>query len=375
LLRYFFCDRCTGQRIFKKIVNIEIVSFDRFDNERTVHCHVTRDIRPGMYYYCYHTLHSRPAILIERAENVRLTDVTIHSQPGMGIVGNRSENVTLTRLRIVPSAGHHCSTNTDATHFTSIKGLLRYEDCEFEGQGDDAVNVHGYYQDIVRRESAATVCIQAKPFDGTHAQSLDYPDAGDLMELTNFSSLEVRDTYRVLESTPLPDEWMCRVTLDHPLPEETGGWVLADVTRLPRLEFVGCTCIDHEANGLCIRTRSALVEGNLFRDLLGSGVKVALEPAWWESAAAADVVIRGNRIIRCGEGDWCAAVQVYANSSKPEGQYIRRVTIEDNIIDQSGHPHGIVCRNVEGLTIARNHICTDGSPVEIEYCTDVSCDV
>ena len=78
-------------------------------------------LHDGVEYYTVHTEHFRPAILIENAKNTILRDVTIHSQPGMGIVGHRSENITLSHLSIVPSVGHHYSTNTDATHFTSIK--------------------------------------------------------------------------------------------------------------------------------------------------------------------------------------------------------------------------------------------------------------
>ena len=365
MLRYIACDPRTGRRVRPGI------RIDRIADERTVYCHVSRDLRPGMLYYCIHTYHSRPAILIERAENVRLTDVTIHSQPGMGIVGNRSENLTFTRLHVVPSAGHHWSTNTDATHFTSIKGLLRFEDCEFEGQGDDSTNVHGYYQAIVRRESDTVAYLQEKTPDGTHAQSLDYPDPGDVMELTSYHTLEVADTYRVVECTPMPDEWMCRVTLDHPLPEVTDGWLLTDVTRLPRLEFVGCTCSNHFARGILVKTRSVLVEGNTFRNVFGAAVKVAAEASWCESASPADVVIRSNRILYCsGE----AGIAVYADSDDPRGQSIFRVTIEDNVIDEPGNAHAIFCRNVRGLTIARNHACVAGTPVVIEHCADVSSD-
>lgn len=74
----------------------------------------------GMEYLNAHTYHSRSAILIEYSENIRVTDVTIHNQPGMDVVGNRSSDVFLTRLNVEPSCGHHYSANTDATHFTSM---------------------------------------------------------------------------------------------------------------------------------------------------------------------------------------------------------------------------------------------------------------
>jgi hypothetical protein len=97
----------------------------------------------------WHSFHFRPAILINESLNTALFEVTVHSQPGMGIVGHRSENIYINRLRIVPEVGEYMSVNTDATHFTSCKGELTLENCQFEGHGDDAINVHNYYYSIM----------------------------------------------------------------------------------------------------------------------------------------------------------------------------------------------------------------------------------
>ena len=49
----------------------------------------------------YHTFHSRPAIFINESSNITLKDITIHNHPGMGVVGNRSRNITMRGLRVV----------------------------------------------------------------------------------------------------------------------------------------------------------------------------------------------------------------------------------------------------------------------------------
>lgn len=334
-------------------------------------------LRDGVEFYTVHTYHSRPAVLIENAKNITLEDVTIHSQPGMGVVGNRSEDITLRRLSVVPSIGHHYSTNTDGTHFTSMKGLLRIEDCTFEYQGDDFVNVHNYYHAIVSREADNICCMQEKTPDGTHAQSLDYPDEGDTLELTNRLTMELIDTFRVVSCTPMADDWMCRVELDHALPECTDGLLLSDVTRLPRLEVVGCHALCHHARSILIKTRDVLIEGNTFRDVRGSAIHVAPEAHWYEGVSPANVVIRNNRIVRCAEywqGDKSAGIMVYADSEKPNSRPIKNVTIEDNIIECPKTSHGISVRNVDGLRIARNKIISKNEPIVIETCenTDIS---
>ena len=337
--------------------------------------HMTRDdaVKAGMEYYCIHTYHYRPAILIEHAKNITLTDVTIHSQPGMGIVGNRSEDVLIRRLAIIPSAGEHWSTNTDATHFTSMKGTLRLENCISEAHGDDFVNVHAYYHDVIRREAPNVCYMQEKTPDGTHAQSLDYPDIGDTLELTSRDTLQVLDTFTVMDCVPMPEEWMCKVTLDHPLPDNTDGLMLADVTRLPRLEVVGCTITSHYARSILIKTRNVLIERNFFKNALGMAVEVAAEAGWYEGVGPADVVIRNNRIVNCGCRE-AAGVVVKADAEHAAGQSIYHVTIEDNIIDVPFAAHAIFVRNTDGVTIARNHcVCTE-TPIIVRDCKNVVCD-
>ena len=135
------------------------------------------------------SFHTRPAILLEYARNIRLTDISIHAHPGIGVIGNRCENVTITGLSVVPSEGYHISVNTDATHFTSIKGFHRLENCTCIGQGDDFINVHTYYHRIARREGDAAYLPQESTPDGTITQSLDYPDPEDIMELVSKDTL------------------------------------------------------------------------------------------------------------------------------------------------------------------------------------------
>ncbi|MBO4931711.1 MAG: hypothetical protein J6I42_05960, partial [Clostridia bacterium] len=222
-LRYIFYDPETGRNLYTGLHGYEFM--DSHHLRAKIGDHPA--IHDGVLFYTVHSFHSRPAILIEHAKNIRLTDVTIHSQPGMGIVGNRSEDVIITGLNVVPSSDHHFSTNTDATHFTSMKGLLRFENCTFDGQGDDFTNVHSYYQAILERGEGNTCVMQEKTPDGTHAQTLDYPDIGDTLELTNRKTLRTVGHYTVTDCVPMHDDWKCQVTLDKPLPDDTEDLVFS----------------------------------------------------------------------------------------------------------------------------------------------------
>lgn len=365
-LRYIFYDPDTGRNLYLGLHHYTFV--DPYHLKAKLGNHPA--LHDGVLFYTVHSFHSRPGILIENAKNIRLTDVTIHSQPGMGIVGNRSEDVLISGLKVIPSEGHHMSTDTDATHFTSMKGLLRFENCVFDGQGDDFTNVHSYYQAVIGREEGNTCTIQEKTPDGTHAQTLDYPDIGDTLELTNRNTLQTVGHYTVTGCIPMHDEWMCRVTLDKPLPDDTEDLVLSDITRLPRVELVNCTATRHFARSILLKNRDALIENCTFRDVMGPAIVAAAEAWWYEGVCPANIVIRGNKIYNCAE-TWGEAggIVVKADADCAEGCSIYNITIEDNYIECPNGKPGIFVRNTDGVVIRNNTIVTTGEiSMHIESC-------
>ncbi len=336
------------------------------------------------------TFHFRPAILMLEARNIELDDVTIHSQPGMGIVGHRSENVLMKGLRIVPEAGHILSTNTDATHFTSCKGLIRYLNCDFEGHGDDAVNIHNYYLTIRKPAEGDGYNLLLEGADW-HAQVLDYPDVGDTMELVRRTTLEV--VKRVVVKTVHPDipGLYTHVTFGESLPADIENYDVINVTRLPRVEITGCSVVSNRARGFLIKSRNVLIEHNLIRESTGTGIHVGAEGSWHEGPASENVVIRYNRIIRCGTGagtiaGTCGiAVHVGAPDATVPGLH-KHILIEGNVIEgeltngeltggvsvEGGQvPKGISVSGADDVIIRYNEVTGCKTPLDIRFSENV----
>lgn len=322
----------------------------------------------GQTVCVWHSFHFRPTIFIHQAINTKLHEVTIHSQPGMGIVGHRSENIHAEGLRIVPEAGEVLSTNTDATHFTSCKGELRFEGCQFEGHGDDAINVHNYYYTI-RKHTANTCDVIVEEADA-HAQVLDYPDAGDTLELVHADTLSTERTYKVVSVEGFPAQWRACVTLDAPLPEDCSGYYLVNVTRLPRLRFLNCHVKNHLARAVLIKTRDVLVEGCTFEDSMGTAIHIAAEGGWREGVPSSHVTIRNNRMLRCGHGNQgriMGASAVCINIDAPEEDtpdLHRDILIENNIIVGEDAPQGIYISCAKDVTVRHNEITGCKEPIK-----------
>lgn len=323
-----------------------------------------------------HTFHFRPAILIHEATNTTLEQVTIHAQPGMGIVGHRSENILMNGLRIVPRPGFYQSTNTDATHFTSCKGTIRFDGCTFEGQGDDATNVHGYYQVIRKQISERSYSIQMEKQWGTHAMVLDFPDKNDTLELVSKKTLRVLGKYTVTKVDTFPKRWETEVHLDRSLPKDIENYYLIDVTRLPRLEFVNTYVGSHLARAVLVKTRNVLIENCTMRESTGTAIHIGAEGDWREGAGSQNVIVRNNRIIRCGRGDGandgaCAiAINVKAPDATVAGIH-KNILIEGNLIEGDSAQYGISVSGAKDVIIRNNEFSGCKSPVNIRYSTGV----
>ncbi len=317
-------------------------------------CDAKMESSVGNELYLWHTFHSRPVVLIENAENTVLRDLTVHSAPGMGITAQQAKDILIERLRIIPSVGEHMSTNTDATHFASCRGKLRLDGCEFDGQGDDSINVHTYYYTADEYDGAkARLSIKAPT--GTHAQALDYPLAGDTLELTEKATLNPVGKYRVLSVTPDFEKYCCHVELDRELPDDMEGYFLADCDELPELEFVNCRARNHFARSILIKCRRALVENCEVSDVFDSAVKIAAEAGWHEGISSADVTVRRCRFINCARwSKLCGGIQVFMDCSDRTALSHGLVTIEDNIIDCPEAEHAIIVENTRQARLARN---------------------
>ncbi|MBQ1954727.1 MAG: right-handed parallel beta-helix repeat-containing protein [Clostridia bacterium] len=370
-IRHLFVDPKNGKSLKTKVCRSEFISESRVLEEISE----ANGVFEGALFYTIHTGHSRPAILLEKSKNVYLKDVSIHSNPGMGIVGNRCENVYISGLKVVPSNGDHVSTNSDATHFTSCCGDLCFESCEASYQGDDFTNVHAYFQAIVGKDGERTYYIQEKTPDGTHSQTLDYPDEGDSLELVSHDSLEKLGEYTVISCEPMPERWMSRVTLDKALPENTEGLILADITRLPSVTVRNCRISSHFARSILLKNRCSLIENCVFEDVQGPAIVAAAESWWYEGVCPANVVVRNNRMINCASfwGE-ASGVVVKADCNKPAGQSIYNIVVENNFIESPSCEHGVFVRNTSGVVVRNNTIISKGNAVEIRDCENTETD-
>ena len=82
------------------------------------------------------------AFHINKSSNVKLHNITIHYAGGMGILGERSSDITLDSVNVIanPDKQLMVSTTADAAHFAGCRGSIVVNNCNFRHQLDEVLS-------------------------------------------------------------------------------------------------------------------------------------------------------------------------------------------------------------------------------------------
>ena len=95
---------------------------------------------------------SRPeldSIVVAGCAEVLVHAVTVHTSPGMAVLIFNSTNVLLEEVVNIPAGGMPLAGNADAMHVASCRGTVAVKNCVANGQGDDGLNIHSQYAEVM----------------------------------------------------------------------------------------------------------------------------------------------------------------------------------------------------------------------------------
>jgi hypothetical protein len=298
--------------------------------------------------------------IVSDSAGITLNDVRLYHCGGMGVLGQRSRDITLDHVQVTPSpgSGRVVSITADATHFVNCAGKITMSHCLFENQIDDATNIHGIYARVVRKIAPNEIEVKL-----VHPQQygFDFLVPGGPIELVHGPSLV---TYgdAVVQSVARLNKEYTRVVLTKPLPAElAAGDVVANMAEYPETHIHDCVIRGNRARGILLGSRSKmLIEDNVFHT---PGAAILLEGDgrfWFEQAGVRDLVIRRNRFEDCNFGVWGkATIEVGAGideNCRAASRYNRNIVIEDNLFRTFGHGPLVQMYSVDGLTIRHNRV-------------------
>jgi parallel beta-helix repeat protein len=290
----------------------------------------------GDYLIVRHQVYEFQSFEFNKCNNVVVENVNIYSNPGMGVTGEECRNITLKHLNVMlrPGSGRWMSCTADATHFAGCRGIIRIENCLFEGMGDDATNVRsGHY--LLVSERLDDNRLRIKP-GYRYGNDLTPPQIGDKIELSGkenpllpYRTLTVRFVGKVEKENSIV------IGFSEKLPQRTKpGDIAGNASSCPVLRIRNCTTIRNRSRGFIVKTRDVVIEDCTFQDITECGIALESDiDAWWESISARDVIIRNNRFIdsKSEPGYLHGVIESHTMSQNAPAGVYRRIIIANNI--------------------------------------------
>lgn len=300
-----------------------------------------------------------PAIVIDASRDIELADLAIRHAGGMGVIAQRSAELTLRRVRVAPSAdgARLISTTADATHFVNCRGRVRLLDCVFENQMDDPANIHGIYARVSAVPAPAALELRLM-----HPQQFGAVVAapGERVELIDGDTLATYHEATVVSADVVNKEYV-RLVLDRaPARPPRVGDALGNLDWTADVEIRGCHCRGNRARGFLLSTPGKIIVEDNRLHVPGAAILIEGDANhWFESGAVRDVLVRRNHFDNCNYGVWGrACVQISPGIPAPRhagSRYHRNIRIEENTFE-AFDGRLVYARGVHGLRISGNRV-------------------
>lgn len=327
---------------------------------------VDRPLPVGTELALYHGRYLSNAITVMRCRDLRFEMIDLRHSPGMGIHGLRCENILLREVRTVVDRAQNrrFSCVADALHFTNCRGVIKLDNCDFDGQGDDALNIHGTY---IRVAGISKDRRQIELLGDRFPAEWVF-EAGDAVWPVRGETV-ARGPENRIERIVGSDGPRLTVELQHPLDEtfrkddflENASWV-------PDVWIHDCRFgRANRARGILLTTPGRVVVNNNCFSTAGTAILIEGDiNYWYESGAVCDMVIRDNLFENCGTSasnnggaGWGEAVISITPSFRPANErspaYHRNIRICNNRIVTYDRPL-LHARSVDGLEFVANRI-------------------
>ena len=313
-----------------------------------------------------HLDRDNPAVHVFKSKDTLIESTKIHCSLGMGIIGQRSENISIRHLSVSPppESDRLMTTFADGTHFSGCKGIVSVTNSEFEYMFDDAINVHGTYVQFVKKSASNSLIAKL-----CEPQSLNMElfEQGDKVNLVDSATMLFYHELTV-QCSRLISKTEIEISFIENLPFcLQKGDAIDNTSWFPEVIFSNNSIKKNRARGVLINSsKKTLIENNYIQTS-GSPILIAGDcNHWFESGP---VGLKGSLKIRNNIFDACltnlyqfthAQISIdpeIEDTAQGAPCYHRDIHIEDNLFKVFDAPI-LFARSVKGLHFKGNTIET-----------------
>lgn len=302
-----------------------------------------------------------PAFRVFKTKNLELNTVNVYHAGAMGLIAERSENITLDSFNVVlrEGSGRMITATADATHFCNVKGTIIIKNCTFENMLDDATNIHGTYVRVNKIIDDYTLAVETYH---PHQSGFLFGEEGDMVQVIDQINLQPTTEPLVLKKVERVNEKISYITFNKPI---TNKVELYD--GIENISWYASAIIENNivrnnrARSFIIKTpRKVVVRNNHLSSQMATFRITGDLGLWNESGPNIDLLIENNLIedsVYGGNGPQAIFLidPQYVDKNNFEGIYSRNIVIRNNII-KTFDSSIMVAMSVDGLTFENNEI-------------------
>lgn len=283
-----------------------------------------------------------PAIRMLGCRDINIQLVNIYHAGGMGIIGERTENVSLNRVNVcLPPDNTDCivSSTADATHFVNCRGVIRIDSCLFENMLDDATNIHGQYLKLTGIIGKNTIGASAPH----HEQSVNrFASPGDTLCFRDNTTLEAYKKL-IVKTYTYVNEYYAEIEFDGDVEDLKPNSGIENLAWYPSFSMTNCTVRNNRARSILLSTNKPIViENNRFIRPMMAAISISGDMNYWfESGNVTDITIKNNYFEDACTGGFDQAVisiePVVPAPDSAKTRFHAKIRIDSNIFRTFDH--------------------------------------
>lgn len=276
-------------------------------NNGTFRIYANADFKENMCIILQTCARPSTGIFIENSKNISISDYEINRSYGMGLLAQKSKDITVDNMTVRAKCGRELSLSGDGVHFVNCRGVVKVTNSSFEEQFDDALNIHGIFTKITDKGEDYIIIRYMHP----DTAGTNLYDASSVFQTLDPETLIPNGKYTVKKAEVI-NARCTKLYLNESTEDIRINDVTEDLTESCDLIFENNRVLNNRARGMLIAAKGKVEIKNNYFNTTGAAIMFESDgKKWYESGGTRDVTISDNVFENClyGNSDnWGSAV-------------------------------------------------------------------
>jgi len=300
-----------------------------------------------------------PAFRIKFTDGFTAQNVNVHHAGGMGMIVENSSDLLLDNFNVTASNGRMVSTTADATHFIGCRGKVTLRNCTLNNMLDDALNLHGVYQEVVDIQGDHKIGVR---MGHSQQQGFTIGKENDTLGVLRLSDSFFPNSKLTIKNIQKINGRYQIITVNEKLPLSIKvGDLIENLDAYPELLVENCNIGNNRARGLLIsNSNKTVIQNNIFSTEM-EPILIPVESGhWFEAGNAANLVIKNNIFQDGQHSGFNRGVIRFVTDDDNENIAFTNIEIVDNTFNQFDNLI-LEIANTDGLLFKGNTITNSGT--------------